>query len=85
MVTETNCEVFGLKQAKILSQIEKAKQQHTLVEVYVKKQTGEFDVIISVEGLGRTSMFIGSDGCEVQLPDLTSSVYFPDWAIDAVL
>lgn len=44
MVTETNCEVFGLKQAKILSQIEKAKQQHTLVEVYVKKQIGEFEV-----------------------------------------
>mgnify|MGYP003361741310 CR=1 FL=1 len=44
MVTETNCEVDGLKQVKILSQIEKAKQQHTLVEVYVKKQAGEFEV-----------------------------------------
>ncbi len=44
MVTETNCEVFGLEQAKILSRIEKAKQQHSLLEIYVKKQTGEFEV-----------------------------------------
>ncbi|MFD0897637.1 hypothetical protein [Loigolactobacillus binensis] len=33
-----------MKAAKILSQIEKAKQQHTLIEVYVKKENGEFEV-----------------------------------------